>query len=302
MLTRRKRLPIDALEGLKWDLGLPDDYARSLLPDYPDYFQVVPSESPDHGPLDLELVCWIKDLAVSALEEKSESAALTFPLHFTSGFEPEKKLMRRIEEWQRLPYISPYEEGGARLDPKGDQHEKWAVGVLHEVLHLMVSKKCEKWDLLRLGEHLGPKSAVFKRAVASHTGIFYVSHKNRTKVVLLREAYRRDRLLVEHPLVGVRYRYVHLMRKNSGGANDKREEPLHEEEEEEERGDLLEDSDDYVDDDDEEEVEIVGNFEKVNQSDHMDSIRGQLRKSKSTHRSISRRRDIRRKVERNAGS
>ena len=44
---------------------------------------------------------------------------LAFPLQFSKGFDMEKKVKKWVEEWQKLPYISPYEDG-IHLAPKSD--------------------------------------------------------------------------------------------------------------------------------------------------------------------------------------
>lgn len=155
---------------------------------------------------------------MSVMEKRAESQGeykkgmpLAFPLQFSKGFDMEKKVKKWMEEWQKLPYISPYEDGW-NLAPKSDLGEKWAVGVLHEILHLLVPKKTEKENLLVLGECMGLRSR-FKRALADYPGIFYVSNKIRTNTVVLREAYKRDLLVEKHPLMGMRYHYIHLMNK-----------------------------------------------------------------------------------------
>ncbi|KAG1348198.1 protein WHAT'S THIS FACTOR 9, mitochondrial [Cocos nucifera] len=221
MLAPDRRLPLRLVDRLRWDLGLPRDYPRSLLPDYPDYFQIVPSSTTaggSSGALDLELVCYRKDLAVSAMEQYAmrtggykKGMPLAFPLHFSRGFELEKKVRKWLDEWQKLPYISPYEDG-SHLASKSDLAEKWTVGVLHELLHLLVPKKTEKDNLILLGEHLGLPPG-FRKVITHHPGIFYVSNKLRTQTVVLREAYRRDMLVEKHPLMGLRFQYIHLMHK-----------------------------------------------------------------------------------------
>ncbi|CAL9761003.1 unnamed protein product [Musa acuminata subsp. burmannicoides] len=218
MLAPRRRLPLCLVDRLRWDLGLPRDYARSLLPDYPDYFQIVPSTTGVGGALDLELVLYRKDLAVSAMERYAmktggykKGMSLAFPLHFSRGFDLEKKVRKWLDEWQKLPYISPYEDA-SHLVPKSDLAEKWMVAKLHEVLHLFVPKKTEKENLVLLGEHLG-LSPGFRKVITQHPGIFYVSNKLKTQTVVLREAYRRDLLVDKHPLMGLRYQYIHLMHK-----------------------------------------------------------------------------------------
>ncbi|XP_043722892.1 protein WHAT'S THIS FACTOR 9, mitochondrial-like [Telopea speciosissima] len=223
MLTRVNKLPLHVIDRLRWDLGLPHDYVRSLVPEYPDYFQVtsVTSDtSPGSEVLALELVCWIDELAVSTMEKRAMAKAdppyrkgmpLTFPLQFSRSFDMEKKVKKWVDEWQKLPYISPY-ENALHLQPKSDQAEKWTVAVLHELLHLLVSKKTDRDHILYLGEQLGLRSR-FKRALINHPGIFYLSNKIRTHTVVLREAFKRDLLVEKHPMLGMRYQYIHLMNK-----------------------------------------------------------------------------------------
>lgn len=221
MLTPCKRLPIAVIDRLRWDLGLPHDYARSLLPEYPDYFQIVGGGGRGSGSLDLELVCWNKELAVSFMERRAmkmggyrKGDPLSFPMQFPRGFDLEKKVRRWVEDWQRLPYLSPYEDAGRCVDPASDLAEKWTVGVLHELLHLLVGKKAERDDLLLLGESVGLRPG-FKRALVHHPGIFYQSNKIRAHTILLREGYKRDLLVEKHPLMGPRFQYIHLMRQSA---------------------------------------------------------------------------------------
>ncbi|OAY76350.1 Protein ROOT PRIMORDIUM DEFECTIVE 1 [Ananas comosus] len=217
--------PPPLLHRLRWDLGLPRDFPRSLLPDYPDFFRLAPAPA---NALDLELVCYSRDLAVSAMERYAartggytKGAPLPFPLHFSRGFDLEKKVRNWLDEWQKLPYISPY-ENASHLPPKSDLAEKWTVGVLHEVLSLLISKKTEKENLVLLGEHLGLPPG-FRKVIAHHPGIFYVSNKLRTQTVVLREAYRRDLLVEKHPVMGLRYQYIHLMHMGKEAAGKKKD-------------------------------------------------------------------------------
>lgn len=222
MLTKASKLPLYVIERLKWDLGLPLNYILTLLCDYPEYFNVceVRDERSGEEVLGLELVKWREELAVSELERRvgkdgylggKTGVRIMFPMCLTKGFELEKKVRDWVEEWQALPYVSPY-ENAFHLSPNSDQAEKWAVAVLHELLWLLVSKKTERENVFCLGEYLGFEGR-FKKALVHHPGIFYLSNKIRMQTVVLREAYRKDFLVEKHPLMGMRYRYIHLMNK-----------------------------------------------------------------------------------------
>ena len=222
MLAGMAKLPLYVIEKLKWDLGLPHDYVKTLLADYPDYFDVSSVEDPSSGKevLALELVSWRKELSVSELEKRAMSLEysgdkrrhdIAFPMFLPKGFDLEKRVKTWVENWQTLPYISPYEDA-FHLDQNSDQAEKWTVAILHELLCLLVSKKTERGNLLCFGECLG-LGLRFKKALVHHPGIFYISNKTRTQTVMLREAYRKDILVRKHPLAGMRFRYIHLMTK-----------------------------------------------------------------------------------------
>ncbi|XP_074332008.1 protein WHAT'S THIS FACTOR 9, mitochondrial-like isoform X2 [Apium graveolens] len=162
----------------------------------------------------LELVSWRKDLAFSVMEmrvgEKGRRP-IRFSMNLPRGFDLQKKVRDWVFEWNNLPYISPYEDA-SYLGPNTDQAEKWTVAVLHELLHLCVSKKTEIDNVCCLGDYLGFGTR-FKKALKHHPGIFYMSNKIRTQTVVLREVYRKAALVDVHPLMEMRYRYIDLMNK-----------------------------------------------------------------------------------------
>ncbi|RDX66016.1 Protein ROOT PRIMORDIUM DEFECTIVE 1, partial [Mucuna pruriens] len=207
MIARVHKIPLPLIQHLQWDLGLPPDYAETLVPEFPDYFRVVDGF--------LELVCWSHELSVPVLLQnrgakgKDEVNNLAFPVQFSTGFEMDKKYETWLREWQTLPYVSPY-ENASHLSATSDESDRWVVGVLHEILHVFIGKKIEKDCLLEFGEWLGLRSR-FKRALLQHPGIFYVSSKIGTYTVVLREGYKRGSLVENHPVMDLRNRYVHLM-------------------------------------------------------------------------------------------
>ncbi|KAL2520086.1 Ubiquitin carboxyl-terminal hydrolase family protein [Forsythia ovata] len=209
MISRINKLPISLLERLKWELGLPGDFENIVIPEFPDYFRVISGNSFENGKM-LELVCWSDEFAVSEMENKAvKNGKNEFCLKYTKGFEMDKKYKKWVDEWQKLPYVSPY-QNAMHLVAKSDESDKWAVAVLHEVLSLFVGKKAKKENVLYLGECLGLRSR-FKSALLHHPGIFYLSSKIRTHTVVLREGYNRGMLIERHPLMQLRFKYAHLM-------------------------------------------------------------------------------------------
>lgn len=223
MLTGAGKLPIHIIDMFRFDLGLPRNYILSLVSYFPDYFEICKVKDGPRSNSDvvgLELVRWRENLADSILEKKAmtetsrfrKGMKLQFPVQYSNGFEHEKRVNIWMEEWQNLPYISPY-ENAFHLNPNSDQAEKWVVAVLHELFHLLVSKKTEIRNLCCFTEYLGFDWLSLKKALKHHPGIFYISNKIRTQTVVLREVYRKDVLLEKHPLMGMRYRYIYLMSK-----------------------------------------------------------------------------------------
>jgi len=117
MINRINKIPLEILDLLKWDLGLPKDYVETMVPEFPDYFRVIKSKLRGCSG-ELELVCWSNEHAVSVLEKKARTlrkgeytkgSAIAFPMKFSNGFVVDKKMKKWIDDWQKLPYISPYE-------------------------------------------------------------------------------------------------------------------------------------------------------------------------------------------------
>lgn len=217
MINRINKIPLEILDLLKWDLGLPKDYVETMVPEFPDYFRVIKSKLRGCSG-ELELVCWSNEHAVSVLEKKARTlrkgeytkgSAIAFPMKFSNGFVVDKKMKKWIDDWQKLPYISPY-ENALHLSATSDESDKWAAAVLHEIMNLFVSKKVEKDAILHLGEFMGLRSR-FKRVLHNHPGIFYLSSKLRTHTVVLRDGYKRGMLIESNELVTSRNRYMKLM-------------------------------------------------------------------------------------------
>ncbi|KAK9750189.1 hypothetical protein RND81_02G179300 [Saponaria officinalis] len=194
MLTKACKIPLFAFKLL-----------LDFVAYYPEYFRVCTLEYDGKVLVGLELVKWRGEFATPAI--------LRDGLDCRRG--RLKRVLDWVEKWQCLPYISPYEDA-FHLAPRSGQAEKYTVSVLHEILSVLISKKTEMNNLLRLGDYLG-LGMRFKKAFVHYPGIFYFSNKIRTQTVVLREAFRKDVLLEKNPLMGMRHRYIYLMSKSRKG-------------------------------------------------------------------------------------
>lgn len=214
MLTKERALPLQTIDQLKWDMGLPYGYEHSMIPQHPELFSLF--RLPDDR-VGLRLLLWDDHLAVSELqknlglqeEENIKNGCLAFPVRFARGFGLKRKCMEWLKEWQRLPYTSPYLDA-SHLDPRTDISEKRIVGVFHEFLHLTIQKKTQRKNVSNIRKPLALPQK-FTKVFERHPGIFYISKKDDTQTVVLREAYDRHQLIQKHPLVNIRARYSNMM-------------------------------------------------------------------------------------------
>ncbi|KAK9137913.1 hypothetical protein Sjap_008507 [Stephania japonica] len=213
MITCDRTLPLQTIEQLKWDIGLPDDYESSLIPRFPKLFSLVQLPDDRTG---LKLICYDANLAVSQLQKDAgpgeglDPQNLAFPIGFPRGFGLKRKCMKWLEEWQTLPYTSPYGDA-SHLDPRTDVSEKRIVGVFHELLSLTIHKKTERKNFSNLRKPLCLPQK-FTKVFERHPGIFYISLKRATQTVILREAYDHQRLICKHPLSDIRERFACMMK------------------------------------------------------------------------------------------
>ncbi|XP_027347126.1 protein WHAT'S THIS FACTOR 9, mitochondrial isoform X2 [Abrus precatorius] len=217
MLTRDRVLPLQTIDQLRWDMGLPYDYQHSFVLNHPEKFSFV--HLPDDR-IGLKLLFWDDKLSISELQKNTslqqneddiKNGSLAFPISFTRGFGLKRKCMEWLKEWQKLPYTSPY-INASHLDPRTDVSEKRIVGVFHELLHLTLHKQTERKNVSNLRRPLALPQK-FTKVFERHPGVFYISKKNDTQTVVLREAYNGQELLQNHPLVKIRGEFASLLKK-----------------------------------------------------------------------------------------
>lgn len=212
MLTKDMILPLPTIDQLKWDLGFPHDYVDSFVSSYKNVFSLI--RLPDDR-VGLKLISRPNELAISQLERNAKKedvigGRLGFRVGFPRGYGLKRKSIKWLEEWQRLPYTSPYYDS-SHLDSRMDVSEKRIVGVFHELLHLTVEKKTERQNVSNLRKPLNLPQK-FTKVFERHPGIFYISKKNNTQTVVLREAYDGHQLVHKHPICEIRDRFACMMK------------------------------------------------------------------------------------------
>lgn len=207
MMSTNQRLNVMKINELKRNFGFPDDYMLRIVAKHGDIFRVV-NHSGRKSSMELELISWDPDLAVSAIEASARRHG-SEPCFSCSLPSTWAKSWERFHEFNATPYISPY------VDPRGltegsKEVEKRTVGLVHEILSLTLWKKA---SILKLAHFRREFSLPEKLNILllKHPGIFYVSNKYQIYTVLLREGYNGSELVEKDPLVIVKEKFGELM-------------------------------------------------------------------------------------------
>ncbi|KAI5064461.1 hypothetical protein GOP47_0021131 [Adiantum capillus-veneris] len=216
MMSKDRRIKSGKLDFARKAFGLPADFATRVVPAYPQYFRVVGS-----GPSPfIELAAWDEEIAISELEKKAKENALKAgkgeiqtrgqPLEFKIALSPgmflKKKTLDLLEKWQKLPYVSPYQDHS--WVPKGTLlAQKRVAAVLHEFLSLTIEKRALMLLLGRFREEFDLPQSVGK-LVNGLPGIFYLSLKGNIKTVFLREGYAYSEHIENHVQLGKKEAHI----------------------------------------------------------------------------------------------
>ncbi|XP_047337823.1 protein WHAT'S THIS FACTOR 1 homolog, chloroplastic [Impatiens glandulifera] len=208
MMSSNHSLNVTKINELRRNFGFPDDYLIRIIPKYPELFRLV-NYSGRKNSMEIELLTWNHDLAVSAIEvaaQKQETLPC-FSCHLPSTW---VKSLERFNEFNSTPYISPYSDPKGLTEEKSNEMDKRAVGLVHELLSLTLWKKA---SILKLC-HFRKEFCLPERLnvlLLKHPGIFYVSNKYQIYTVLLREGYKGSELIDKDPLVLVKDKFGELM-------------------------------------------------------------------------------------------
>lgn len=219
LMSVENRLPLKVIQGMLWYLGLPDDYVRNPEGNLDGCFKVVEMGDGLKGLAVVESEKGEKILSIlernalrGGVYNGGEMEAIAIPLFPSKGLRLRTKILDWLDGFQRLAYVSPYEEC-QDLYPDNDVAEKRVVGLLHELLSLFVEHSAERKKLLCLRKYLGLPQKVHK-AFERHPHVFYLSLKNKTCIAILKEAYCDKTAIEAHPLARVRKRYIDLVKES----------------------------------------------------------------------------------------
>jgi len=216
LMTTEKRLPLRIIQGVQWYLGLPDEFLKNPESNLDESFKFVEMEDGDKA---LSVDC--EERMLSSLQKNAMNRGgyggewmepIPFPLFPSKGSRLKRKISDWLDEFQKLPYVSPYEDF-SHLHPDTDIAEKRVVGVLHELLGLFVEQAAQRKRLLCLKKYLQLPQK-FHKAFERHPHMFYLSLKNNTCTAILKEAYRDDSAIEKHPLSVVRNKYIELIKES----------------------------------------------------------------------------------------
>lgn len=213
----REMLPLKIIQGFQWYLGLPDEFLKDPERNLDGYFRIVEMGDGLKGLAAVEsdgengrlMSLMEKNAMKRGIYNVGESDALAFPLFPSKGLRLRRKISDWLDEFQRLPYVSPYEDY-SNLKKDDDLSEKRVVGMLHELLSLFVEHAAERKRILCLRKYLGFPQKLHK-AFERHPHMFYLSLKNKTCTAILKEAYCDSSAIDAHPIASMRKKYINLM-------------------------------------------------------------------------------------------
>ncbi|KAJ8770493.1 hypothetical protein K2173_017984 [Erythroxylum novogranatense] len=235
MISVDCRVPLEKIEFIENELGLPPDFKQSVIPKYPQYFSV----KDVNGKACLHLENWDSSLAVTNREERLANQGVlgvnpprkvriskdgnflgphAFKMCFAAGFRPNMSYLSELEKWQRMEFPSPY-LNARRFDIADPKARKRVVGVLHELLSLTIEKRLTSAQLDAFhSEFMLPSRLLL--CLVKHHGIFYITNKGARGTVFLKEAYDGTRLKDKCPLLLFYDKFVALCGRREMLSND----------------------------------------------------------------------------------
>ncbi|KAL6523372.1 hypothetical protein OROGR_016975 [Orobanche gracilis] len=223
MMSLDKRLALEKIAHFRRDIGLPMDFRKHWVHNYPENFKVVQPFKPHDETEYLELVSWKPGWAIAELEKtvlgikggQNDSdrvpglLSLAFPLKFPASYKKMYRYNGKIEHFQKREYLSPYADASG-LQAGSREFDKRAVAVMHELLSFTLEKRLVTDYLTHFRREFTMPQKLM-RLLLKHLGIFYVSERGKRFSVFLNEAYDGPELIEKHPLIVWREKVLSLV-------------------------------------------------------------------------------------------
>ncbi|CAJ1960685.1 unnamed protein product [Sphenostylis stenocarpa] len=222
-MSASRMVPLRAVFKVWKELGLPDDFEDSVIYANSGVFQL--SDAHEQNTHLLKLVGGVSSngfraavedwRVVECCKEDCSVDRMEMQFSFRHGYPPGMRLSKnfkaKVKEWQKLPYVGPYEVLGEKKSKAGMMAmEKRAVSIVHEFLSLTVEKMVEVEKISQFRKWFGIDLNI-RDLFLDHPGIFYLSTKGKRHTVFLREAYERGRLVEPNPVYDARRRLLDLV-------------------------------------------------------------------------------------------
>lgn len=227
-MSMSKSIPLRAVFKVWRELGLPDDFEDSVISKNPHVFRLSDGHEPnthilelvqeDEEEKSLKLEAAVEKWRVVECCSKEDCSVdrteiqFSFKHSYPPGMRLSKSFKARVKEWQRLPYVGPYEDMVGKKKSKSGVMgmEKRAVAVAHEFLSLTVEKMVEVEKISHFRKCFGIDLNI-RDLFLDHPGLFYLSTKGKRHTVFLREAYERGRLIDPNPVYDARRKLLDLV-------------------------------------------------------------------------------------------
>ncbi|XP_073220102.1 protein WHAT'S THIS FACTOR 1 homolog, chloroplastic [Cicer arietinum] len=233
MLCVDCRLPLETVEFVGPELGLPSDFKECLIENYPQFFSVRRFNGRDC----VYLEDWDSTLAVTARETRlvqegvvnmkpdedkrkvkisrdgNYAGPFAFKVNFPAGFRPNVNFLEQFERWQKLDFPSPY-LNARRFDAADPKTRKRAVAVIHELLSLTMERRMTSAQLDAFHAECYLPSQLLL-CLIKHHGIFYLTNKGVRSTVFLKDAYVGSTLIDKFPLLQFNDKFVALCGRGS---------------------------------------------------------------------------------------
>ncbi|GLT31130.1 hypothetical protein SLA2020_139440 [Shorea laevis] len=223
-MSTTKSLPLRAIFKVWRELGLPDDFEDSVISRNSHLFRLHAAHEPNTHVLELvDKMCSNKFKAavenwrlIECCKEDSTVDRTEIRFSFKHSHPPGMRLSKdfkaKVKEWQKLPYVGPYEELLEERNSKAAimRLEKRAVSIVHEFLSLTVEKMVEVEKISHFRKSFGIDLNI-RDLFLDHPGMFYLSTKGKRHTVFLREAYERGCLIETSPVYDIRRKLFDLV-------------------------------------------------------------------------------------------